>query len=111
MTFDALPSSFRDPSGFVFAENRRIYRQVNKSFSENFDQFIASGLYKILVAKGYLIAHEDVTASSVKRGPDCHRVLAPEIVPYISYPYEWSFSQLKESVSMNTGLPFTNCTL
>jgi lipoate-protein ligase A len=100
MTFGALPSSFRDPSGFVFAENRRIYRQVNKSFSENFDQFIASGLYKILVAKGYLIAHEDVTASSVKRGPDCHRVLAPEIVPYISYPYEWSFSQLKDAAML-----------
>ena len=100
MILDALPSSFRDPSGFVFAENGRVYRQINNGFAEHFDQFMSSGLYDVLVSKGYLVAHEDVTASNIQRGPDCYRVIAPEIIPYIAYPYEWSFSQLQDAAML-----------
>jgi ribosomal protein L11 methylase PrmA len=100
VTVHALPSSFRDPSGFVFTENGQIYRQVNNSFAKNFDHFMASGLYEVLVKKGYLIAHEDATDSDIQRDQDCYRVLAPEVIPYISYPYEWSFSQLKDAAML-----------
>ena len=100
MTLDALPSSFRDPSGFVFAENDRVYRQINNGFAKHFDQFMSSGLYDVLVDKGYLVAHEDVTASNIQRGPDCYRVIAPEVIPYITYPYEWSFSQLQDAAML-----------
>ena len=100
MTLDALPSSFRDPSGFVFAENDRVYRQINNGFAKHFDQFMSSGLYDVLVDKGYLVAHEDVTASNIQRGPDCYRVIAPEVIPYIAYPYEWSFSQLQDAAML-----------
>jgi hypothetical protein len=96
----SLPSSFRDPSGFVFSHNGSIYRQINESFATAFDQFMASGLYQALVAKGYLVSHEDVTASDIPREPGCHKVIAPQQVPYISYPYEWSFSQLKDAAML-----------
>jgi hypothetical protein len=45
------PASFRDPSGFVFEQGGIIYRQVNKSYAVNYDQFITSGLYDELVKK------------------------------------------------------------
>ena len=96
----SLPSSFRDPSGFVFSHNGSIYRQINESFAAAFDQFMESGLYQALVAKGYLISHEDVTASDIPREPGCHKVIAPQQIPYISYPYEWSFSQLKDAAML-----------
>jgi hypothetical protein len=95
-----LPSSFRDPSGFVFSHDGSIYRQVNQSFAAAFDQFIESGLYQTLADKGYLVSHEDVTASDVPRQSECHRVIAPQQLPYISYPYEWSFSQLKDAAML-----------
>lgn len=100
MTLDALPSSFRDPSGFVFSQNGRVYRQINNSFAKDFDHFMSSGLYDVLVDKGYLVAHEDVTASNIQRSPDCYRVIAPEVIPYVAYPYEWSFSQLQNAAML-----------
>lgn len=97
---DALPSSFRDPSGFVFEHAGRIYRQVNAGYSEQFERFLSSGLHDALVKKGYLIPHEDVTDADIPHGSDCYRLLEPQAIPYISYPYEWSFSQLKDAAML-----------
>ncbi|MEP4485982.1 MAG: hypothetical protein ABJ013_10160 [Halioglobus sp.] len=96
----SLPSSFRDPSGFVFSHDGTVYRQINESFAAAFDQFIESGLYQALADKGYLVSHEDVTASEVPRQPGCYKVIEPQQLPYISYPYEWSFSQLKDAAML-----------
>lgn len=94
------PASFRDPSGFIFKHDGSLYRQVNSCFGESFDQFLRCGLYSKLVDRGYLVAHEDVTDTDVPRQDGCHRVLKPTFLPYISYPYEWSFSQLKDAAML-----------
>lgn len=91
-----VSSSFRDPNGFLFPLGERIYRQVNLVYKENFDHLINSGLYKSLVESGLLIPHEEVDISHAKTD-DAYKVLKPEPIEFISYPYEWSFSQLKDS--------------
>jgi ribosomal protein L11 methylase PrmA len=89
-----VPASFRDPSGFLFWRDGRIYRQVNSSYRENYDQLMNSGLYKALADAHLLIAHEDVDIAPPE--PDrAYRIIRPEMIPFVSYPYEWSFSQLK----------------
>jgi hypothetical protein len=85
--------SFRDPSGHVFRRDGRILRQVNHAYAADYDQLIASGLYRALTARGLLVGHEEV-AEAPDREPG-YRVLAPERIPFISYPFEWAFSQLK----------------
>ena len=94
---ESVSSSFRDPSGFVFSHEDTIYRQVNRVFSETFDRFFDSDLYQELVKKEYLLAHKDVTSTDVARTKSCHRILRPTQIAYISYPYEWCFSQLKDA--------------
>ena len=91
-----LGASFRDPSGFVFTSNGRPYRQVNRVFAEQFEACTSSGLYEGLATDGLLVAHthEDL---SLAQTPEAHAVLAPAIVPFISYPYEWSFGELKDA--------------
>ncbi len=32
-----IRGSFRDPSGFVFIQDGRIYRQINMSYHDNYD--------------------------------------------------------------------------
>ena len=91
-----LPSSFRDPSGFLFSLDNRLYRQVNAGYKEDYDLLIGSGLYDALVESGLLIPHEE-TDTSLAVSDGAYRVLRPEAVPFISYPYEWSFSQLKDA--------------
>ncbi len=91
-----LPSSFRDPSGFLFRHNGVLYRQVNHSYAKSFDQLTDSGLYDALVEDGLLIPHEEVDTGLAVTGDAC-KVIRPRLVPFISYPYEWSFSQLKDA--------------
>jgi ribosomal protein L11 methylase PrmA len=91
-----IGGSFRDPSGFVFQRGGRIYRQLNRSYSEHYEHLMESGLYAELTAQGALIPHEEVTEPPLEP-EQCYRVLAPERAPFISYPYEWCFSQLKEA--------------
>lgn len=92
----SLSSSFRDPSGFLFVQDGSLYRQVNQVYGENYDHLLDSGLYDTLVSKGLLIPHEEVS-SDLARTDDAYKVLKPQPVPFISYPYEWCFSQLKHA--------------
>src|SRR6266496_1132954 len=96
MTEGILPSSFRDPSGFVFQEDGVLYRQINRTYQQNYEHLIASGLCQALVDDGLLVPHEDLGPKQVKTA-DGFTVIKPEPIPFISYPYEWSFSQLKDA--------------
>jgi hypothetical protein len=90
------PASFKDPSGFVFKANSNYYRQVNKSYAEDYDLLMSSGLYKALTDKKLLIPHSEVN-ENFSQSPDWYKTLLPEQLPFISYPYEWSFDELKDA--------------
>ncbi|CAA0088316.1 Uncharacterised protein [Halioglobus japonicus] len=94
---EALPSSFRDNSGFVFSHSGCVYRQVNRCYAEHYQNFMSSGLYQKLVEKHWLVSHEELTDGTITGTSDCYKILKPQQIPYISYPYEWSFSQLKDA--------------
>ena len=91
-----LNASFRDPSGFLFIDSGILYRQVNPVYAKNYDRLMESGLYDKLVKAGLLIHHREVEQAWV--GQDvAYKILQPEVIPFISYPYEWSFSQYKDA--------------
>ncbi len=90
------PSSFRDPAGFLFRYQQVLYRQINKVAKDNFDQFISSGLYQKLVKKNLLIPHQEVALDKAQ-SKEAYKIIKPKTIPFISYPYEWSFSQLKDA--------------
>jgi len=96
MTSSILSSSFRDPSGFLFRADGRLMRQVNQTYADDYNLLKQSGLYDILVRKGLLIPHEEVSLDFAPR-PGAYKVLRPVEIPFISYPYEWAFSQLKDA--------------
>lgn len=88
--------SFRDPAGFVFYAEEVLYRQVNVVYKADYEQLMSSGLYDALTSAGLLIPHVEVDLSMGSTG-DAFRVLRPDPVAFISYPYEWCFSQLKDA--------------
>jgi len=83
-------SSYKDRSGFVFYEKGKVFRQVNKSYQKNYEMLMRSGLYKELLEKKMVVGHKEI-----KKG-----LLEAEKIPFISYPYEWCFSQLKEAAEL-----------
>jgi len=115
--FEIEPSSFRDPSGFLFSKDGILYRQINQSYKEEYEHLMESGLYKSLVDSELLIPHieTDVLPILKDRG---YKVIKPEKIPFVSYPYEWSFTQLKhaalmtleiQKVAMNFDMTLKDC--
>lgn len=90
-----VPASFRDPAGFVWTDGGSIYRHVGEGHREHYDRMMGSGLYDTLVARGLLVPHVEVDVTSPR--PGAYKVLQPEVVGFVSYPYEWCFSQLKDA--------------
>lgn len=55
-----------------------------------------SGLYDRLVGEGLLVSHQE--ADTQPADPSTvYKIIRPQQLPYISYPYEWSFSALKSA--------------
>ena len=93
---DRQASSFRDPSGHVFLRDGKLLRQVNRSYQDNYDLLLRSGLYQALVDARLLIPHQEVQEPPDDPG-SAYKVIRPEPIPFISYPYEWSFGQLRDA--------------
>jgi len=100
MQTDIISSSFRDPSGFLFSRDGKIYRQINKSYQADYDYLISSGLYQKLIDKQLLIPHQEVDVDPLIQDT-VYKVIQPERIEFISYPYEWCFSQLQDA-ALNT---------
>lgn len=112
MTEEKVAGSFRDPDGFIFVRNGVVYRQVNCSYEKSYRKLMESGLYEELTGKKLLIPHQEVKTEPAKPAI-AFQVLKPEPISFISYPYEWSFGQLKQaalvtlriqSIALNYGM-------
>ena len=88
-------SSFRDRSGFLFYYENEIYRIINFSYKKQYEKLMNSELYQKLEEKNLIITHSEIENLDI----DCdyYKIIKPEKIPFISYPYEWSFSQLKDA--------------
>ena len=88
--------SFRDPSGFLFHRNGVLFRQINKSYQADYELLLSSGLYDALVKQELLIPHQEVDVTPMQPASS-FKVIQPNLISFISYPYEWSFSMLKDA--------------
>lgn len=86
---------FKDQSGFIFKNNDELYTQINQCHREDFDFLMSSNLYRSLVSRELLIPHKE--ADLIVDMLECYKIIKPKPLPLISYPYEWSFSQLKDA--------------
>ena len=101
---ERLSSSFRDPAGFLYRRDGRLYRQINQSALDDFHRLRDSGLYQSLIADGLLVPHEEVDTASYAATANAQAVIRPQELPFISYPYEWCFSQLRDAALLTLDL-------
>lgn len=85
-------SSFKDPDALVFYTRNGVYRKILDSYKEAYDRLMTSGLYEKLIAENLIISHVEI--KQCENG--FYKIIKPEKV-FISYPWEWSFSQLKDA--------------
>lgn len=91
-----IDSSFRDSDGYMFEKDEELFRAVNPSYQKDYDHLISSGLYDKLTEKKLMVPFEEVDPSQF--GIDgLYKVIKPERIRFISYPYEWAFDMLKDA--------------
>lgn len=98
-------ASFRDPSGQVYNIDGRIFRTVTEYAVRDFEAVRATGFYEELTEAGRVVAAEIVEDAI----PDLLKgrarvVLEHPRLPFVSYPYEWSFAALKAAALLHLDL-------
>jgi hypothetical protein len=84
-------SSFRDPSGYVFTDEGIIKRSISPIYFSQYKALKAKNIFERLFNANLLIPHTEISVS------DTQIVIQPEHIPFITFPYEWSFNQYKEA--------------
>lgn len=102
-----VSGSFRDPSGFLFYRDGILYRQINQVYREHYDFLMQSGIYDRLVADGSLIPHQEVSAPDRSLSEEAYRLITPQVIRFLTYPYEWCFSQLKDAALVTLAIQKT----
>lgn len=90
-----IAGSFRDPAGFVFRRDGVVHRRVQPAGIAAYQRLMSSGLYAALSGERLLVSHEEL--GPAPGGPQPSILLRPQQIPMISYPYEWSVSQLRDA--------------
>ena len=96
--------SFRDPDGYVFHREGVLYRQVDRSFSDDWRAVGESGILRRWQRLGQLIEHEEVGPELAADPTQAIAVLRPEPIDFVSYPYEWTFGQLRDAALLTLDL-------
>lgn len=94
----AHSSSFRDPSGYIFIENSEVKRVINPIYFRQYKALKESGFFEKLFKNELLIPHQEVLNSKEKV------IIKAEKIPFITYPYEWSFNMYKEAALLTLKL-------
>ncbi|MGZ8647186.1 MAG: methyltransferase [Solirubrobacteraceae bacterium] len=91
--------SFRDPDSRIFLRDGVVYRALSRSGWADWEALAATPLLDELVSSGRLIATEQADVDDLPElaGEPAAGALRHERVPFVSYPYEWPFSMLKDA--------------
>jgi hypothetical protein len=76
--------------------NGEIYRQINEAGYPDYQFLMQSKLYQHLLAREWIVPHTEVS-NDLALNEHGMIVIKPRHIPFISYSYEWSFSQLKDA--------------
>jgi hypothetical protein len=93
-------ASFRDRRSRVFYQDGQVLRALDARGTEDWRALSRTRLFGRLVREGALIATDELGGITPPRslagGPWC-TVLRHDPVPVISYPFEWSFTMMKDA--------------
>jgi hypothetical protein len=91
----AHPASFRDKYATVIIYNNLVHRLLEEPYIMHYNVLMTSGLYESLTKKNWLVEHTEIALPEVIN--ENIKTVLPTQIPFISYPYEWSFDMLKDA--------------
>ena len=102
----AEPGSFRDPDSRVVVTEDAVLRALSTRGLADWEALAATELFPRALAEGKLIPTERVegAADLPELEDEAAAVLRHERVPFVSYPYEWSFGMLRDAALLHLEL-------
>lgn len=92
------PISYKDNKAFVYKKDNKYYRCLFNSYKEEYECLMNSGLYKELLEKDLIISHSELSFDeTINSSEGIFKIIYPEQIAFVSYPYEWTFSQWKDT--------------
>ena len=98
-TFQGEPGSFRDPDTKVFYHHGDVYRGLTARALADWKQLVGTDFFSRFGRDGLIVSTDLVTDPNSLPALDARwvAVLKHKAVPFISYPYEWSFGMLRDA--------------
>ena len=79
-----------------------MFRGLDPDAAKDWARLSGTRFFPELVAEGKAVRTEEVDASSLPSGAGSYAaVLEHERIPYISYPYEWTFEMLRDAAVLH----------
>ena len=101
----ADPGSFRDRNGTVYHRNGEILRGISAAALANWERLSAAPFLREAMERGSIVRTERLDDAATRSlGGDWAAVLRHEAVPFISYPYEWTFGMLQDAALLHLDL-------
>ena len=101
------PGSFRDPDSRVVEADGGVLRMLSEQGLRDWQALAGSELFRRAVAEGKVVGTEiEADRDGLPEGlvDGAAAVLRHEVVPFVSYPYEWTFAMLKDAALLQLEL-------
>lgn len=94
--------SYRDRNGAVFYRDGRVFRGISERALKNWERLKAARFFREFSERGSIAGTEDVTEPRI--AGDWAAILEHARIPFVSYPYEWTFGMLKDAALLHLDL-------
>jgi hypothetical protein len=101
---DVDAGSFKDPSSRVFVEGGTVYRALDERAADDWLRLQDTRFFANAVTAGRIIGTSDAPDVAPIDGPEWSRVVRHDTIPVITYPYEWTFSMLRDAALLQLEL-------
>ncbi|MFC6023561.1 methyltransferase [Plantactinospora solaniradicis] len=99
----ADPGSFRDPANRILYADGQVLRGLGPQAAEDWQALIGTEFFPRLIAEGKICGTEALDPQTVPASQtgQWSTVLRHERIPFVSYPYEWSFAMLRDAALLH----------
>ncbi|MDO3704863.1 class I SAM-dependent methyltransferase [Micromonospora sp. C28SCA-DRY-2] len=95
------PGSFRDPANRVFHAGDDVLRGLDARAAEEWRTLAGTEFFAALLAAGKVCGTEPADPALLPAGAGWTAALRHERIPFVSHPYEWSFSMLRDAALLH----------
>ncbi len=102
LTFDS--GSFRDRTARVFLYRGEVFRALSTQAAADWHRISSEAYFERLSSQGHIVRTDELTEVEARHLPvpiSCAAILRHERIPFVTYPYEWSFSMLRDAALLH----------